>query len=115
MEFNSDFSAFLIALENEPGMVVIWAALIVPFSLFLIAIPAWILKKVRLDAPFEQVNNILTITILASWITGFISQIMLLFIGVSGIRMLFIWVAMFVTYLFFSIFNYRKLIAYFDL
>lgn len=112
MEFSSDFSAFLINLEDEPALVVIWAALLFPFSLLFILILSSVLKKLQLDKPFEQIGYISTVTILMTWLTGFISQMMLLFIGISGIRMLLIWLVMFITCLFFSIFNYQKLILY---
>lgn len=112
MELNFSFIDLLKVIDEEPIFMVMWAAFGVFFTIFLLMIPMYIFKKLGISAYFETAFGILTGAILISWITGFISQMILLFSDVSGIRMLLIWIIMFVTYLMFCIFNKKTILKW---
>lgn len=112
MELNFSFIDLLKAIDREPIFMVMWAAFGVFFTIFLLMIPMYIFRKLGVSAYFKTGFGILIGTILISWIIGFISQIILLFSDVSGIRMLLIWIIMFVTYLVFCVFNKKAILKW---
>ncbi|WP_461533168.1 hypothetical protein [Sinomicrobium sp.] len=96
------------SIEENPAFMVIWAAFGVPITSFVISIILYQLTK-----KWTKQNALLTTTIAALivvvWILGFVTQMILLFMGASGIQMLLIWIVMFLTYLIFTIFNQKSI------
>jgi hypothetical protein len=97
----------LEAIDKQPGILVAWAAFH-PFALLLLLIPLWILKKLGLHKPKEELGLVgfsITMIIAIGWIMGFASQILLLFMVVSGLKMLFIYTTMYLCIIFYVLFN----------
>jgi len=109
MEFSFKFYEFLGAIEHEPEIMVIWAAFGVPAIMFALVLPLYILRKFGVEKSIKPVVNVVYLSLGISWILGFVTMIILLFSNVTGIRMFIIWALMFLTYLFFCIFNRRQL------
>jgi hypothetical protein len=65
-------------------------------------------KKVKIENSIELVTSVL----LLCWIIGFVTQIILFFSGVSGIKLFFIWIAMLLTYVVFGIFNKKMILKW---
>ena len=109
MEFSFKLYEFLSDIENKPEIMVIWAAFGVPALMFALALPLYITRKMGLEKTLKPVVNVTYLSLGISWLLGFVTMIILLFANVTGIRMFMIWVLMFLTYLFFCIFNRRQL------
>lgn len=108
------FSSFEIIqhIDREPGILVAFAAFH-PIALLLISLlPLWILKKTEIYTPKETYGIFgvsVTIIIIIGWLMGFASQILLLFTGVTGLRMLMIYFSMYLCITAFVIFNAKSL------
>lgn len=116
MELPFNVIDILSRIQAEPGILVAFAAFH-PFAFLLLAIPLWIIKKMGLYTPPENsgmfgfsVVCIMTV----GWLFGFASQILLMFMGVSGIKMLLIYIAMYLCITVFVIVNARGLKKKFD-
>jgi len=109
MEFSFEIPYWLTPVIEERGYLVMWAAFGVFFSgVILILILSWI-GKLLFKAFFDKVVFVIVTTLLATWLTGFVSMMIFLFTGISGIKMLLIWITLFLGYLIFSIINRREL------
>lgn len=99
-------------IDREPGLLVAFAAFHPIALLLILLLPLWILKKTRLYTPKENYGIFgasVSIIIIIGWLMGFASQILLLFTGVSGLRMLFIYLSMYLCITAFVIFNAKSL------
>jgi len=99
-------------IDREPGLLVAFAAFHPIALLLILLLPLWILKKVRLYTPKENYGIFgasVTIIIIIGWLVGFASQILLLFTGVTGLKMLFIYFSMYLCITAFVIFNSKSL------
>lgn len=99
-------------IDREPGLLVAFAAFHPIALLLVLLLPFWILKKTGLYTPKENYGIFgvsVTIIILIGWILGFASQILLLFTGVTGLRMLLIYLSMYLCITAFVIFNAKSL------
>ncbi len=99
-------------IDREPGLLVAFAAFHPIALLLVLLLPFWILKKTGLYTPKENYGIFgvsVTIIILIGWILGFASQILLLFTGVTGLRMLLIYLSMYLCITVFVIFNAKSL------
>ncbi len=109
MEFSFEIPAWIKTLIDQPVYIVVWAAFGVFFGAMIITlILSWIGKIVSTKA-LDNIIIPLVSAIMLTWITGFLSMIILLFTGLSGIKMLLIWISIFVGYLVFSILNRRAI------
>ncbi len=109
MEFSSEIMNLIGYIEESPHIMVLWSAFGIFFCIFLLSIPMYIIRKLGFGKYFEKPFAILIGVILVSWGIGFVTQIILFFSGVSGLRLMLIWSVMFMTYLIFGLFN-RKMI-----
>nr|WP_294923439.1 hypothetical protein [uncultured Flavobacterium sp.] len=99
-------------IDREPGLLVAFAAFHPIALLLVLLLSFWILKKTGLYTPKENYGIFgvsVTIIILIGWILGFASQILLLFTGVTGLRMLLIYLSMYLCITAFVIFNAKSL------
>lgn len=99
-------------IDREPSLLVAFAAFHPIALLLVLLLPLWILKKTGLYTPRETYGIFgvsVSIIILIGWILGFASQILLLFTGVSGLRMLLIYLSMYLCITTFVIFNAKSL------
>lgn len=107
MELPFEIIKILKYVEREPGILVAYAAFH-PVALLLLYIPFIVFKKIGLYKPKDTLSKFgfsLTMTILVGWIMGFVSQILLFFMGVSGIKMLLIYLSMYLCIIFYVLFN----------
>jgi len=109
MEFSFKSYYFLQQIDANPQYMVMWAAFGVPLLMFALALPFFIFRKVGLEKFSKPLSTIVYSTLGITWITGFITMMILLFTEVTGIRMFLVWSLMFLTYLLFCIFYYRPL------
>lgn len=116
MELPFNIIDILRNIETQPGILVAFAAFH-PFGLIIFLIPLWILRKVGLYKPAENLGTfgfsvvcIMTI----GWIFGFASQILLMFMGVSGLKMLMVYISMYFCIIAFVIVNAAGLRKKFD-
>jgi hypothetical protein len=109
MEFSFKLYHFLEQLEANPQYMVMWASFGVPILMLGLALPAFIARKLRLEKYSKPFFSILYISLIVSWLTGFVVMMIFLFTGVSGIRMFITWILLFVTYFIFTIFNHNQI------
>ncbi|MDU1905387.1 MAG: hypothetical protein E6772_11435 [Dysgonomonas sp.] len=109
MEFSFEMPSWLMPLIEEPGYLVMWAAFGVFLLILVLSLVFSMLGKLMFRAFFDKMVFITVTTLLATWLTGFVSMMIFLFTGVSSIKMLLIWITLFVGYLIFSIINRRGL------
>jgi hypothetical protein len=114
MEFSFKYYEILHYFEAEPAMVVMCAAFGIPLLMFALALPLYIFRKIGLDKTLKPFYSILYIPLAISWIIGFVLMMILLFTGVSGIRMVLIWSLLYLTYLAFGIFNRKAINRWID-
>ncbi|HEX9601253.1 MAG TPA: hypothetical protein VF985_07185 [Mariniflexile sp.] len=112
MGFSFDVVSILETIEQQPVYMVFWAAFGVFFSLLALFFPFMILKKINRMAKMENSVGLIVSIVLLCWIIGFITQIILFFSGVSGIKLFFIWIAMFLTYMVFGVFNKKMILKW---
>ena len=97
MESTFNIIEIIRHIESEPGILVAFAAFH-PFALLLLTIPLWIIKKVGIYKPSGDLGifGFAVVCIMTvGWLMGFVSQILLMFMGISGLKMLLIYFAMY--------------------
>ncbi len=111
LSFNFNYSFIDLAqwVEREPVTMVIWSAFGVPFCIFVVSMLLIILRKLHLRKAFKTDTQLLLVSLIAlTWVIGFITQIIMLFMQVSGLRMMLIWIIMVICYFSFLMLN-RKM------
>lgn len=107
MELPFNIIDILRAVESEPGYLVAFAAFH-PFALMLLLIPLWIFKKAGVYSPAQELGIFgfsVVVIMMVGWLFGFASQILLMFMGVAGLKMLMIYFAMYLCITAFVIVN----------
>ena len=116
MESTFNIIEIIRHIEREPGILVAFAAFH-PFALLVLTIPLWIIKKVGIYKPSGDLGifGFAVVCIMTvGWLMGFVSQILLMFMGVSGLKMLLIYFAMYLCITAFVITNAAGLRKKFD-
>jgi hypothetical protein len=111
MELPFETIKIIKIIYNEPGILVAFAAFH-PFALLVLFIPLWFFKKIGIYTPKEELNlfgTSITLILAFGWIIGFASQILLFFIGINGLKMLLIYLSMYICIVAFVTFNVKKL------
>ena len=107
MELHFNLIDLLHHIQDEPGILVAFAAFH-PFALLLLTIPLWILKKIGLYKPVQTLGIFgfsVVCIMMGGWLIGFVSQMLMMFMGVPGIKMLLIYIAMYLCITAFVIVN----------
>lgn len=112
MGFGFDLISILETIERQPVYVVFWAAFGMFFCTFVLFVPLMILRKLNKTAKIEKGIGLVVSILLLCWIIGFVTQMILFFSGVSGIKLFFIWMAMFLTYVVFGVFNKKMILKW---
>jgi hypothetical protein len=107
-----DVVSILETMEQQPVYMVFWAAFGMFFSTLVLFIPFIILRKLYKTAKIENGIGLVVSILLLCWIIGFVTQMILFFSGVSGIKLFFIWIAMFLTYAVFGVFNKKMILKW---
>ncbi|MDR7208346.1 hypothetical protein [Flavobacterium piscis] len=107
-----DLISVLEALEQHPEYMVIWAAFGIFFSALVLFIPVIILRKLNKTVKIENAIGLAVSALMICWIVGFVTQILLFFSGVSGIKLFFIWIVLFLTYVVFTILNKKMILKW---
>jgi len=97
MELPFSILEILRHIEAEPGVLVAFAAFH-PFVLLLLTIPLWIFKKIGIYKPAQTLGLFgfcVVVIMMVGWLMGFVSQILLMFMGISGLKMLLIYLSMY--------------------
>ena len=116
MESTFNIIEIIRHIEREPGILVAFAAFH-PFALLLLTIPLWIIKKIGIYKPSEELGIFgfsVVCIMTVGWLMGFVSQILLMFMGISGLKMLLIYFAMYLCITAFVITNAAGLRKKFD-
>ena len=116
MELPFNIIDILRNIEAQPGILVAFAAFH-PFALVVLIIPLWILKKVGIYKPIQNLGIFgfsLVVILTVGWLFGFASQILLMFMGVSGLKMLMVYFSMYLCIIAFVIVNAAGLRKKFD-
>ncbi|WP_312824984.1 hypothetical protein [Epilithonimonas sp.] len=116
MELPFSIIEILRYIEEEPGILIAFAAFH-SFALMLLIIALWILKKIGIYKPIQNLgifgfSVVLIFTV--GWLLGFVSQILLMFMGVSVLKMLMIYISMYLCITAFVIVNATGLQKKFD-
>ena len=109
MEFSFKLYDFIKEIEANRRYIVMWSAFGVPLLILALTLPLYILRKIGLYPYLKPFYSILYGSLLITWIIGFVAMMVLFFTEVSGIRMFMIYALIFITYIFFTIFNYKNL------
>ncbi|WP_027382447.1 hypothetical protein [Epilithonimonas caeni] len=116
MELPSEIINIIQNIDAEPGTLVAFAAFH-PFALIVLIVPLWILKKIGLYKPVQNLNVFgfsVVVIFTVGWLLGFVSQILLMFMGVSGLKMLMVYLSMYLCITAFVIVNAAGLRKKFD-
>ena len=111
-----NFIDILRHIESEPGVLVAFSAFH-PFALLLLTIPLWLFKKLGIYKPAETLGIFgfsMVVIMMVGWLMGFVSQILLMFMGVEGMKMLLIYISMYFCITGFVIVNAKGLQKQFD-
>lgn len=118
MELPFELIKFLEFIDQHPYAVLGFAAFH-PLLLIILFLPLWILKKIGIYVPKENngLVNSLSLGIITSfgWIIGFLSQFLLLNLDVSGIKMLLIYLSMYLCIIPYVLINIKRLSKLFSL
>lgn len=109
MELSSKFFELANYINREPGVLVAFASFH-PLLLLVLGIPLFLLKKIGLDLGkinFGKFGVCVAMIIGIGWVLGFFSQILLMFMGVSGIKMLLIYISMYLVLTVFVLANFK--------
>lgn len=109
---NFDFIHLLEIVEDKAVLMIFWAAFGMFFSMLILFIPFMILKKLNKKVKMRNSLGFFTSIFLLCWIVGFVTQIILFFSGVSGIKLFFIWLAMLLTYVVFGLVNKKMILKW---
>lgn len=107
MELPFNIIDILRTIEAEPGFLVAFAAFH-PFVIMILAIPLWIFRKMGVYKPAEELGMFgfsVVVIFMVGWLLGFVSQILMMFIGIPGLKMLMIYFAMYLCITAFVIVN----------
>ncbi len=116
MELPFSFIDILRHIESEPGVLVAFSAFH-PFALLLLTIPLWLFKKLGIYKPAETLGIFgfsMVVIMMVGWLLCFVSQILLMFMGVEGMKMLLIYISMYFCITGFVIVNAKGLQKQFD-
>lgn len=111
MELPFKYLPFIEFIIKEPMFVVIWATFGVPLLMFILFLLTRLYKNVSFAT---NLNTIIFSSLSFTWIAGFIISIVLLFSGVSGIKLYFIWITLCVSSFIFSTFNNNAITKLYD-
>lgn len=114
MEFSFKLYDFMKDIDSNPQTVVMWAAFGVPLTMLTLTFPLFLFRKMGLYPALKPYYSVLYLSLGISWILGFITQMVLFFTEVSGIRMALIWIIMFFVYFTFCSFKRRQLNRWLD-
>lgn len=109
MELNSSILDLIKYIELKPGVMLIWSTLGVCILIFTFLIPMFIIQKTGVGKHFKNIFTLVIGATLISLVIGFVTQIFFLLAGVSGIKMILIWIVMFCINLIF-VFTHQKAI-----
>jgi hypothetical protein len=112
MEFNSSMVNLIQEINDEPIIMVLWSTFGVFLCFILLVVILKIIQKLGLGNYFGNTFTVLSGVLMFSCALGFITQMLLLFSEVSGLRMFFIWIVMFMTYLVFAFLNKKMIIKW---
>ena len=116
MELPFNIIEILRHIEAEPGVLVAFAAFH-PFVLLLLTIPLWIFKKIGIYKPAQTLGLFgfcVVLIMMVGWLLGFVSQILLMFMGVAGLKMLLIYLSMYLCIAACVVVNARGLMKKFE-
>ena len=115
LSFNFNYSFIDLAriVNDNPLSMVLWSAFGVPLIVFIVSMLLIILRKLKIRNAFKTDTLLLIFSlVIITWVMGFITQIIMLFTQVSGLRMLIIWIVMLICYMGFLLFNKKMIIKW---
>lgn len=107
MELPFNIIDILRTIEAEPGFLVAFAAFH-PFAIMVLAIPLWIFRKMGVYKPAEELGMFgfsVVVIFMVGWLLGFVSQILMMFMAIPGLKMLMIYLSMYLCITAFVIVN----------
>lgn len=110
MELPFNYFPYLTYIIDKPVVLVAWAAFGVPLLLFLLILITKFYKK----GSIQKLSIILLTSIGFTWVAGVLLMMILLFSGVSGIKMYFIWLLILISSLIFTIMNFNLIFKNYD-
>lgn len=106
---------FLKTIEQNREYIVMFAGFQIFGFLILLIISSIFFKIFGIvTTKITDFSFVLTVTIMIGWLLGFVSQMLLLFMGLPGLKMLLIYVVMYLLVATFTISNKNALRKQFD-
>ncbi|MFN3021889.1 hypothetical protein ACK1KB_13075 [Chryseobacterium sp. TY3] len=109
MELNSSFARLLRAIEDVPQIMVFFAAFGVFFYMILLGLVLWLFQAYIKNEIYNTIIKTYFYALGITWIVGFITQILLVFLGVSGLHLLAIWLTLHLISILFCAFNFHSI------
>ncbi|WP_136669262.1 hypothetical protein [Flavobacterium sp. H122] len=106
MEFSSSYISVLERLASDREQLILiftFGAMGVAFVMFILMA---LLKRMGFHQFIVNAVLILSIALLISILVGLVSQLLLMMSGVSGIKMILIWVIMFIVIILYLTYNF---------
>ena len=112
MEFGFEIPHWMNPFLENPMLIVIWAAFGMPlFILVFMFVIHWLLGI--FSAGFrEKVIMVLAVTLVITWLVGFILMMLMFFSGVHPVKLIFCWFLLFITVFVFCIMEYRLVLKW---
>ena len=109
MELNSSFARLLRSIEDAPQIMVFFAAFGVFFYMVLLGLALWSFQDYIKNKIYNTIIKTYFYALGITWIVGFITQILLFFLGVSGLHLVAIWLTLHIITIFFCAFNFNSI------
>lgn len=112
MEYNFSIIDLIQKVNDEPVMMVLWSSFGIFSCFILMVVVLKVIQKLGLGNYFGNTFTVISGVMLFSCVLGSVTQILLFMCQVSGLRMFFIWIVMFMTYLVFTFLNKKMIIKW---
>lgn len=113
MVFSFNIPNWLLMVTNDPLYVTIWSAFGVPLVIFIVSTCVFFLGKLKLSGRLNILLfaffEALVMALVMAWLIGFIVSMLLLFSDIEAIKMILIWLSIFVSSFIFCIVNRKAL------
>ncbi len=109
MELSSSFARLLRSIEDAPQIMVFFAAFGVFLYMILLGLALWPFQDYIKNKIYNTIIKTYFYALGITWIVGFITQILLFFLGVSGLHLFAIWLTLHLISILFCAFNFHSI------
>lgn len=109
MKLNSSIASLLRSIEEGPEIMVFFAAFGVIIYMVVLGLLLWPFHSFIENKNYSSIVKTYFYAIGITWIIGFMTQIILFFLGVSGLHLASIWLTLHLVSILFCAFNFHSI------